>query len=228
MGSKSPEHINLRTLLPCHADEADHLSEQFAHYYFPAYYPVAQLACLRLSSMPDFTAKNSSKISPTANTPLRFCLHTAADGVTLEIMSTKNSPTVSPNGEESSERSDKAFLAFLNAAIPKIIAQQASDANRVLIDEKFEQAQRRLAEEMIRQLADQQRRWMKTCADRRLYARQLEKRERIKEEIKKEEEKKQEMRLAIQRVEEPKRQSQRLSTQKEESYRVSTRTCLQN
>ncbi len=228
MSNKSPVHINLRTHLPCHNDDAEHLLEQFAQYYFPAYYPIARLACLHLFSMPNLIAKNCLKISPSANTPFHFCLHTTADGITVEIISTKDSPAVSPHGTEPAKPVDKAFLDFLNVAIPKLVAQQASDANRVQIDERFSQAQRRLAEEMIHLLADQQRRWMKDCADRRMYARQLEKRERDKEEIKKEEEKKQEIRLTIQKVEEPKRQSLRLSTQKEEAYRVSTRATLKN
>jgi hypothetical protein len=228
MGNKSPIHINLHNAPQDRINEEDSLLEEFAQYYVPAYYPIAQLACFHLPCLQEATAKICSKISPAGNTSLHFRLLSSPDGISLEILPSE-SPTIgipSTHQDTVAQGFEKALASFLNTAIPKIVTQQMSDDTRMQIGERFQRAQQRLAEEMIRHMAEQQRRWIKACAERRDYARHLEKSEREKDEIKKEEEKRQELRLAIQRIEEPKRQSQRMCIQKEETNKAFTRKTL--
>lgn len=223
MGGKSSIHIHHHK--PSETYTEEQIIEQIAQYYLPASYPIVQLACFHFPSLHnDVQGSICGRISASGTTPLRFRFNASSQHVLLEPISSGQAAGPCAHAVAPSSYHTKALAFFLLPALSDIIAHTASELERTQNNERLQKIQQKLCEQMFRQIAEQQQRWMIARAEERDAIRHREKRDREREEIKKEEVRKQEERLSIQKVEEPRRQSQRLATAKEEAVNSGLKT----
>ena len=115
--------------------------------------------------------------------------------------------------------SENPLTTLFYSVVSTIASWQFFSSNK--IDSSLQTMGNRLLRDMVRDMAEHQKRWIRECSEQRQLAEHLDRKERKKTEIKKEEERKQQARLDIQRIEEPKLQQRRLEIQKIESAKTS-------
>jgi hypothetical protein len=220
MGTYSSIQIDADPVPISSAEEEMTLFEEGTFVDAPQFNLIAQLACCSFPSFGAMDTKIGIRAAVKKNPSLRCVLHPSLDGFGLNLMSSNGFSHRSLWSCPLSHGFEKSFLALCALTLSQLIDQRISTAEQAQFQERFQLACRHLADILMRQLVEQQLRWMLETTAQRERDRQIEKRKIASEQIKKEEERKQELRLTIQHVEEPKRQRHRLAIQKEEALKT--------